>query len=159
MVFSQSGFHQLWSFWPRVYIVVLGIVCLFFITFIYIWTFISLFFLDFYFPFFWTFISLFPSLFGLFYSIAVSFGNYGQLQKCLTEKWYRKTVLSLFRTQSKVAISFFTIALAYVFFCFIFWQEYKFYNVFCCIFFWIEPEIAEAIKFRRGHWCQIKPWF
>ena len=135
MVFSQSGFHQLWSFWPRFYIVVLGIVCLFFITFIYIWTFISLFFLDFYFPFFWTFISLFPSLFGLFYSIAVSFGNYGQLQKCLTEKWYRKTVLSLFRTQSKAAILFFTIALAYVVFYFIFWQEYKFYNVFCCIFF------------------------
>ena len=30
---------------------------------------------------------------------------------------------------------------------------------FVAFFFWIEPEIAEAIKFRRGHWCQIKPWF
>ena len=155
MVFSQSGFHQLWSFWPR--FLHRGLRngfrnVFFFITFIHIVPFLF----GLLFPFsLWTFISLFPSLFGLFYSIAVSFGNYGQLQKCLTEKWYRKTVLSLFRT----AISFFTIALAYVFFCFIFWQEYKFYNVFCCIFFWIEPEIAEAIKFRRGHWCQIKPWF
>ena len=68
-------------FWPRFYIVVLGIAFFLFANFSYsIWTFIYLFYLDFYFPF------LFPFFFPLFYSIALTFW-------ISSEKFYLKDVL------------------------------------------------------------------
>ena len=58
-------------FWPRFYIVVLGIAFFLFANFSYsIWTFIYLFYLDFYFPF------LFPFFFPFFILLPSHFGFY-----------------------------------------------------------------------------------
>ena len=160
MVFSQSGFHQLWSFWPRFYIVVLGIVCLFFITFIYIWTFISLFFLDFYFPFFFELLFLFSLLSLDFFiqsqSVLVIMGSF-------KNAWQKNDIGKLcchyLGLSQRLQSHSLQLHWHMCFFVLFFGRSTNSIMYFVAFFFWIEPEIAEAIKFRRGHWCQIKPWF
>ena len=96
-IFSKGC--KVYPFWPRFYIVVLGMTFFFFfLQPIYffpfsIWTFISLFFLDFYFPFLfgllfpfsiWTFISLFFfDFYFLFYSFSIHFYSFSILSLSL----------------------------------------------------------------------------